>query len=133
MIPIEVRNAPRDYQVYNDIWDKLYAQKLNKEMNSWNKFLMTDLPNNAVSAYKDIYSAYQYDKDMKRQDELDELDRKLKEQEYATTMAKQKRMEELQPYRQQIMDSMKKAFEEAPEEERLKYMPYLSLGGIYGY
>lgn len=133
MIPIEIKNAPRDFQVYNDIWDKLYAQELNKQQNSPWKQAFVDIPKDALQAYKDIYSAYQYDKDMARQDELDALDKRLKEQEYSTSLAKQKRMEELQPYRQQIMDSMKKSFENASEEDKLKYLPYLSLGGIYGY
>lgn len=133
MVAIDVRNAPRDFDAYKDIWDKLYAQKLNKEQNAWLKVAMSDLPQLGTQAYKDIYSAYQYDQDMARQEELDALDKKLKEQEYATAAEKQQLMQDMKPYRQKLMDEMKTAFDNADEKEKLKFLPYMSLGGIYGY
>lgn len=133
MVPINVQKTSRDFDAYKDIYEKLYGQKLNKEMNGWLKYGMVDIPQNAVQLGKDLYSTYEYEQDKARQDELDALDRKLKERELATAEKKYQTMQDTEPYRQQIYDGMKKAFENATPEEKMKFLPYMSLGGIYGY
>lgn len=133
MIAINVPRTSRDFNAYNEIYGKLYGQKLNNEMNGWLKYLMTDVPQNAVNLAKDVYSTYEYDQDQKRQDELDALDRKLKERELDTAEQKYQLQQDMQPYRQQVYDAMKKSFENASEEDKIKFLPYMSLGGIYGY
>lgn len=133
MVPINVQKSTRDFNAYNDIYDKLYAQRLNKEMTSWPHFWLTEVPNQAVQAYKDIYSAYQYDKDMEKQNELDALDSKLKQRELDLAEKKYQASQDMEPYRQQVLQSMKTAFDNATPEEKLEFLPYMNLGGIYGY
>ena len=133
MIQINVPRTSRDFDAYKDIYGKLYGQKLNNEMNGWLKYALTDIPQNAIAAAKDVYSALEYDNDQKRQDELDEFDRKLKQRELDTAERKYQVQQDMQPYRQQLYESMKKSFDEASDEDKIKFLPYMSLGGIYGY
>jgi hypothetical protein len=133
MVPINVQKEDRNFGAYNDIYGMLQEQKLNNETNGWLKYWMTDVPQNAVGLAKDLYSAYEYEQDKERQDELDELDRKLKERELDTAEQKYQLMQDMEPYRKQVYDSMKKRFDEASDEDKIKFLPYMSLGGIYGY
>lgn len=129
MIAITPKQMIGDFSSYQDLYDKIYGQKL-EEFRTSPYAVAAQLPNALANAGKDIYSIWQWEEDRDRQNELDAKQEELQEKEaqeadvrrqyYADEM---RRRNEAEQRRAQLRAKLKTM---TPAEQK-QYAPYLDL------